>query len=257
MRSILVIFAVAGCSSEGAKHKAAGNVLFKQGDLDGALGEYRAAVAVQPRDPNAHTLLGNALFEKSQWDQARKEYQASLDLDPKARAALQGLAMVELRQGHTAEARALFERLIRDEPRDGEAHAALGKLLFAGGDLDGAERHLREALVHAQNDRSALYTLGLVLAKKRDPEQANAIFDRLEQLAPDRAYAPYGRAVAAAAAGRDDQALQQLGIALSRGVDDPTEIERDPAFEKLRSDPRFLELMRTRAPPKKGSTGPP
>ena len=251
--SVTILFFAIGCSSDGAKHKAAGNVLFKQGDLDGAIREYRAAVAAQPKDANAHTLLGNALFEKSSWDEARKEYQASLELDGKARAALQGLATLELRQNHPQEARALYEKMIAAEPRDGEAHTALGKILFATGDLDGAERHLRDALVYAQNDRSALYTLGLVLATKKEPEQANAIFDRLEQLAPDRAYAPYGRAVTAAMAGDNDKALQQLAIALQRGVDDPTEIERDPAFEKLRSDPRFQELVRTRAPPKKGS----
>jgi tetratricopeptide (TPR) repeat protein len=253
MRWISVVIVMIGCSPEGAKHKAAGNVLFKQGDVDGAVREYRAALAAQPKDANAHTLLANALFEKSSFDEARKEYQASLELDGKARAALQGLAAIELRQNHLPQARALYERMIQAEPRDGEAHAALGKLLFASGDLEGAERHLRDSLVHAQNDRSALYTLGLVLATKKDSEQANAIFDRLEQLEPDRAYAPYGRAAAAAMAGDNDKALQQLGIALSRGVDDPTEIERDPAFEKLRSDPRFGELVRTRAPPKKGS----
>ena len=247
---------ISGCSSEAARHKAAGNVLFKQGDVDGALKEYRAAVAAQPKDANAHTLLGNALFEKSQWDEARTEYQTALSSDPTARAALQGLAQLELRQGHSGEARALYEKMLQAAPADGEAHSALGKLLFSTGDLDGAERHLREALVRAQNDPSTLYALGLVLAKKRELEQANAIFERLEQLAPGKAYAPYGRAVAAAAAGHDDEALQQLSVALQRGIDDPAQVERDPAFEKLRQNPRFLELVHTRAPPQKGMPGP-
>jgi tetratricopeptide (TPR) repeat protein len=253
MRTLLLLLVV-GCSSEGAKHKAAGNVLFRRGDLDGALREYRAAVAVQPKDANAHTLLANALFEKSAWEEARKEYQASLELDASARAALQGLAQLELREGHADRAATLYERMIQAQPGDGEAHAALGKLKLASGDLDGAERHLREALVHAQNDPSTLYTLGLVLAKKKDLEQANAIFDRLERLSPGKAYAPYGRAVAAAAAGRDDEALQQLELAFRRGIDDPAQVERDPAFEKLRGNPRFQELVR--APPQKGSPGP-
>jgi Flp pilus assembly protein TadD len=256
MRVLVMTLALLGCSSEGAKHKAAGNVLFKQGDVDGAIKEYRAAVEAQPKDANAHTLLGNALFEKSSWEEARREYEKSLELDAKARAALEGLALIELRENHPERARALYERMLQAEPSDGEAHAAMGKLLYASGDLDGAERHLREALARTQNDRSSLYTLGLVLAKKKDPEQANAIFDRLEQLSPGKAYAPYGRAVAAATAGRDEEALQQLALAFARGIDDPAQVERDPSFERLRANPRFIELVHTRAPPQKGSPGP-
>jgi tetratricopeptide (TPR) repeat protein len=146
-----------------------------------------------------------------------------------------------------------------NEPRDPESQAALGKLLYAKGDLDGAERHLREALVWAQNDPAALYTLGLVIAKKKDRAQANAIFDRLDTLVPGRAYAPYGRAVAAAVAGDADQALQQLAVALERGVDDLTQVESDEAFATLKSTPRFSQLLasaRTRALPRKG-IGPP
>jgi tetratricopeptide (TPR) repeat protein len=254
MRALLLVILAVGCSSEGAKHKAAGNVLFKRGDVDGALSEYRAAVAAQPRDANAHTLCGNALFEKAQWDEARLEYQAALGLDGKARAALAGLALIDLRQGRAEDARQRYLRMIEIEPRDGEAQAAVGKLLYASGDLDGAERHLREALVHAQNDPSSLYTLGLVLAKKKDQEQANTIFDRLEQLSPGKAWAPYGRAVAAAVAGRDDEALKQLALAFARGIDDRAQVERDRSFDKLRNDPRFIELVR--APPQKGSPGP-
>jgi Tfp pilus assembly protein PilF len=254
MRAILFVILAVGCSSEGAKHKAAGNVLFKQGDVEGALREYRAAVDAQPKDANAHTLYGNALFEKARYDEAKKEYETALEYDGKARAALEGLALIELRQGRPAEAQKQYERMLAAEPRDGEAHAALGKLLYAHGDLDGAERHLREALVHTQNDPSSLYTLGLVLAKKKELEQANAIFDRLEQLAPNKAWAPYGRAVAAAETGRDDEALKQLALAFARGIDDRTQVERDPSFEKLRSNPRFMELVR--APPQKGSPGP-
>jgi tetratricopeptide (TPR) repeat protein len=259
MRWILIVAVVCGCSSEGAKHKAAGNVLFKAGDLEGAVREYRAASTAQPKDANALTLLGNALFEQSKLDEARAQYEAALSLDGNARAALQGLATIELRQNHPEAARKLYERMLAAEPRDGEAHAALGKLLFASNDLDGAERHLRDALVQAQNDRSVLYTLGLVLAKKKEQEQASSIFDRLEQLAPDKAWAPYGRAVAAAAVGRDDEALKQLSVAFQRGIDDADGVERDPSFATLRDKPQFVELIasaRTRAPPKKGSPGP-
>ena len=259
MRSLLVGIFLLGCSSEGARHKAAGNVLFKQGDVDGAIREYREALRVQPKDANAHTLLGNALFETGKLDEARAEYDRSLALEPQARGALLGLATLEARRGHLDGARAAYEKMIAAEPRDGEAHAALGKILYAEHDLDGAERHFREALVYAQNDQSTLYTLGLVLAKKKDRVQANAIFDRLDALVPGRAWAPYGRAVAAAVAGDADEALRQLAVALERGVDDLGQVESDEAFAALKSTPRFSQLLaaaRTRAVPRKG-IGPP
>jgi tetratricopeptide (TPR) repeat protein len=254
--SVAVLLLLAACSNEEARHKAAGNVLFKKGDLDGAANEYRAALKLNPKDANSHTLLGNVLFEKADYAGARSEYDSALATDAKARAAIQGLAMVQLREGQPALAKASYERLLAIEPRDAEAHAALGKILYAQKDLDGAERHLKEALVQAQNDPSALYTLGLVLAKKKDQAQANAIFDRLEKATPDKAYAPYGRAVAAAAGGKNDEALKQLAVALDRGVDDLGQVESDESFAALKSTPEFQALVqkaRSRAPPKKGN----
>jgi tetratricopeptide (TPR) repeat protein len=251
----LVAVSTLACTAEEARHKAAGNVLFKQGDLDGAAREYRAAIAKNSKDANSHTLLGNVLFEQERYDDARREYDAAVALDRRARAALQGLVMIDLRQHHEDAARAALEKMLANEPRDSEAHAALGKVLYAKGDLDGAERHLRDALVYAQNDASALYTLGLVLAKRKDQDQANAIFDRLERVTPEKAYAPYGRAVAAAVAGKSDDALKWLEVALARGIEDLAQVESDESFAALKSTPKFGALVaaaRARAPPKKG-----
>jgi Flp pilus assembly protein TadD len=262
VKTALVVVAsllAVGCSPEEAKHKAAGNVLFKQGDLAGAEKEYRAALAANPKDPNSHTLLGNVLFEEEKWTEARAEFQTAIDADPKARAALQGLALIDLRQKDLAGAKKIYERMVTNEPRDTEAHAALGKLLLDAHDLDGAERHLREALVYAQNDPSSLYALGLVLAKKKDQVQANAIFDRLDRATPGKAYAPYGRAVAAAVSGQNDEACKWLAVALERGIDDLGQVEGDESFATLKNTPKFQELLaqaRSRAPPKKGSPGP-
>jgi tetratricopeptide (TPR) repeat protein len=257
--AVALVACAAACSPEEAKHKAAGNVLFRRGDIEGALREYRAAADANPRDANAQTLIGNALFEKERYDEAAAAYERGLSLDPGARAAAWGLITIYLRRGQEAPARARLQELVQREPRDFQAQAALGKLLYGAGDLDSAERHLREALTFAQNDPAALYALGLTLAKKHDREQARAIFDRLDAATPNKAYAPYGRAVAAAVAGSSDEALTWLSTALARGVDDLDQVERDDAFASLRTRPRFTELIaqaRLRAPPQKGSPGP-
>ena len=86
---LVVLVGISGCSPPGARHKAAGNVLFKKGDIDGALAEYQGAVKADPKDANALTLLGNALFEKERYAEARAAWEQALAFDPRARAALQ------------------------------------------------------------------------------------------------------------------------------------------------------------------------
>src|SRR5262245_35430348 len=109
MRALFVVLLVTGCtgwlfgcSGEAAKHKAAGNVFFKQGKLDLAAAEYRAALSTAPSDVSAHTLLGNTLFEQQKYDEAEHEFQsAEAKAQVKgehARAAVQGLATLRLRQ---------------------------------------------------------------------------------------------------------------------------------------------------------------
>ena len=253
---LFTLLGLVGCVGRGVHHKARGNVLFHNGDIPGAIVEYRAAIAAAPEDANAHTLLGNALFEQAQYEPAAQSFQDALARDPQAREARRGLATCYLRLGRRAEAEAGFAALVAQSPGDHEAEAALGKLLLARGDLDGAEQHLGEALRFVRNDPPTLYALGLALARKKQQAQALEIFGRLDGVRPGQPYAAYGRAVTFAQGGRKEEALQWLGQALERGVDLLDEVLSDPDLASLRDDPRFASLVaeaRKRAPPKKGS----
>ncbi len=238
-----LVLLLLGCVGEEAKRKAAGNVRFHNGDLAGAVSEYRAAVAIAPQDPNAHLLLGNALFEVGEIAAAHREYQTTLAIDPNAREARRGQATIALRGGKIAAARSQFEALVDEDPTDALAHSALGKLLLAQNQLDGAEQHLRAALAIVANDPGALYCLGLTLAKKREEARARELFDRLETLTPGRAYASYGRAMVWALAGKGVEAMSALETALGRGVEDLDGVEKDPAWAALKSDPRFAAAI--------------
>jgi len=243
MTALALTFLV-GCSPTEARHKAAGNVLFKKGDFDGALREYDAAIAANGKDANGYTLRGNVHFERERYAEAERDYRAALERMPEARAARQGIAQIALRTGRDDEARKQYEAMIAEVASDVEAHAALGKLLFRAGELEGAERHLRDALMYAQNDTATLYTLGLVLAKKRQLDPALEIFARLDATDPKRPYAPYGRAVAYARLDRRDDALAALREAFARGMTDVDAVKRDDAFERLRDDARFVAIVK-------------
>ena len=241
-----------GCVRDEAKHKAAGNILFRNGDLTAATREFRAAVAGQPKDANAHTLLGNALFESGELDAAKQSYEEAVRLDPGARQARRGLATVALRKGDVTAARAALEALVKDAPADGETQGALGRLLLSQGDLPAAEEHLRDAVAVAQNDVASLYSLGLTLAQEHKREEALLVFDRLEKAAPGQPMASYGRAVTLAQAGQADGALDELSRALAGGLTDLHAVANDPALANLKADPRFGSLLaRAQARPPK------
>jgi TonB family protein len=63
-------------------HYHRGQALSDQGDWDGAIAEYRAAIRIQPDYAPAYALLGEALQQKGDLDGAIAEFQAVLRLNP-------------------------------------------------------------------------------------------------------------------------------------------------------------------------------
>src|SRR5690606_1325831 len=86
-----LVLLAAGCKTEAARHQAAGNMLFNQGDYDQARAEYAKAVEAAPDDPGARTLLGNALLELGAYTDARAQYEKALELDAESPEAHRGI----------------------------------------------------------------------------------------------------------------------------------------------------------------------
>jgi Flp pilus assembly protein TadD len=125
------------------------------------------------------------------------------------------------RAGRAAEARQAFERAVEIAPHNGDAHRGLGRLALAAGDVDGALRHLDEAIrideadveAHAlrarANFRMARYpearagfltvielnprsvearnSLGIIAALEGDKEDARRWWEEALEIAPDAA----------------------------------------------------------------------
>ena len=63
-------------------HCNRGTALKTQGDLDGAIAEYRAALCLQPNNPMAHFELGRALWTKGDSEAAFEEFHTAHTLAP-------------------------------------------------------------------------------------------------------------------------------------------------------------------------------
>lgn len=79
-----------------------GITLQQKGDLDGAIVKYREALALDPKDDQAHLGLGSALQKKGDADGAIAEYRQALDAKPDLAGAHIGLGYCLYAKGDKA-----------------------------------------------------------------------------------------------------------------------------------------------------------
>ena len=71
-----------GPKSEAVAHNNRGVALHEEGDIEGALAEYRQAISIDPSYANAHFNLGLAHHDQGRIDLAIASYREALRLDP-------------------------------------------------------------------------------------------------------------------------------------------------------------------------------
>jgi tetratricopeptide (TPR) repeat protein len=59
-----------------------GNERFKNGDLDGAIADYDAALIFEPRLARAYNMRGSARYSKGDLDGSIAEYTRAIEIDP-------------------------------------------------------------------------------------------------------------------------------------------------------------------------------
>ncbi len=73
----------------------------------------------------------------------------------------------------------LFERAVKDNPQDAQAHLNLGSGYYAVGDLDAAFNEFQQAATLAPSLDHAHYYLGILYAKRGDKDKARQELDKV------------------------------------------------------------------------------
>lgn len=136
---------------------------------------------------------------------AADAYRRARRVAPDNRDALLGAAAVAHRRGEPTEARALYQRILRDHPRDPYARAGLVSL-DGGGDPRRSESELKMLLRERPEAASLHFALGnLYAAESRWADAQEAYFEAVRAAPGDPAYA-YNLAVALDHLGQRDAA---------------------------------------------------
>jgi tetratricopeptide (TPR) repeat protein len=181
-------------------HLAAGEANESQGMDDGALRDYRAVLALDPRRPGVHFRLGRVLLARSQratadsGDEAEalKEFQQELELDPTHANAAYEIGEIHRKAGRLDTAREYFETALKSYPEFEEALVGLGRTLVALGKPEPAVALLQKAIAIDATSQVAYYQLAQAyraLGNATAQEKALAAFEQLKTAASRKANA--------------------------------------------------------------------
>jgi len=114
-------------------------------------------VAREGNRPEAYLLAGRTALKMNEFERARDYAAAAARLNPRLPGVdtLRGTVLSYL--GDTDGAAAALRKAVEADPKDFEAHLALGSVLYTNRDLDGARQHLLRALQLKPGDTVARY----------------------------------------------------------------------------------------------------
>jgi len=181
------------------------------GEFEESISEARIAVQLDPLSILHAHALGQALTWGGLFDEAEMELETTLTMDPNFRAAIETLAWVHLGRGHLDEAIATFERL---PERAANKYAAAGGRGYAYG-LAGREDDARRMLA---------------LLEERAEVHPDVVLDT-------------DFAMVHVALGDYARALDHLRATLERCVGAVVFLATFPAWDPIRSEPGFAELL--------------
>jgi TolB-like protein/Tfp pilus assembly protein PilF len=221
-----------------ARTSLAGYLHRQEGRMDEADREFRRAIELNQGYPTAHQWYAILLAERGRHDEALLHGRRAVALDPLSGVMHQTLGLVSYYGRQFPQAVAAAGRALELNPGLALARSVRARALLAQGNAAGAIKASEDA-----TGGELLSALGRAYLRAGDRARADAVRDRLlaEQPVPAAALSAWY-----VAAGDHTRALAMMERALAGGSR-LAALNADPAFDPLRSDPRFADVARKAA----------
>jgi tetratricopeptide (TPR) repeat protein/predicted Ser/Thr protein kinase len=233
----------------------------RQGRYKDAEPPFRKVVELAPENSSGYQNLGAVYHLLGREDDAAAMMKKSLAIKPSARGYT-NLGTLYFFQGRYSDAVPLMERAVEMDRNNYVYWGNLGDAYrWAPEYKDRAPQAYRQAIELAgrqpamnPNDADLLSTLADYYAKLPDRAKALAEIAQARRLAPMNPNVLFKAALVYEVAGRRDQAVSALDLALQAGYS-IEEVRRDPELADLRKDPQYARLDRA-APAASGARRP-
>jgi tetratricopeptide (TPR) repeat protein len=222
-------------------------------------------VAVSKEDvamANATSLEGDAAFNSKDYYPALIKYLEAVRLNPNSELMWNRLGIIYSKLKYYQEAAAAFQRAIQLNSKYVYPVNNLGSVYFAKKELKKAEKNFRKAIRMNNKEASFHMNLGALYFEKKKPEKALAEWRKGFALNPDifdnsnvvnlsisgenstSKEKAFLFARIHALAGNAPKAIQNLEEAVLNGFADINSIYKNPDFDPIRNDERFIEFMK-------------
>ena len=217
---------------------------FHEWDWAGAEKEFKRAIELNPSYPTAHSWYGEYLMVQGRFDEALPEMSRASELNPLSPALTLALGYrLYYARGYPAAIEQIQKTLAMDA-KFVPAHVYLGRAYEQNGSYPAAIAEMRTALELSEGDTNELAALGHAYAVAHQTAEARKILDQLKERSQQTYVQPSLIAVIQVGLGDKNQAFDWLQKAYDDRSAGLLYLKVDPALDPVRSDPRYLDLLR-------------
>lgn len=215
-----------------------GQILARQGDLNGARKLYLSALEISPKFFAAVDALAGLDLQTGRPQDARDRFDRLLQADPGHALALQALAQLDEDAGRPkSEVAGLLQRAVRASPADVAIRRRLVGYHLRKGDADLALTAAQDAVAALPDEPSALESLALAQSAAGDMKQAVASFSKLVAMLPKSADAYLGLAKVHLQTDEPSKAVSAIRHAVELADGAPETLQRSAALYLLAGQP--------------------
>jgi Tfp pilus assembly protein PilF len=152
----------------------------RQGNTNGAIAQYRKAIALNPHLPGVHFELAELLHtstDETVKKAAEQEYRAALLENPRDEKSILRLAEIHARKGNAEQSYQEYAKAVELQPADADAKLGLAKALIEMNQADKALPLLEDAVKLEPTNATAHYRLGTLYRKMGRVDDAKREMD--------------------------------------------------------------------------------
>jgi tetratricopeptide (TPR) repeat protein len=239
--------AVALDNSLAEAHRALGFALFYwEWKVPAALSEYQRAIALDPRDEEAHHWYATSLLSLHRFDEARAQIDIAQQLDPASRSILCDRALIHFAAGDKASSIEKLREMEQSEPDFLSVPRYLAGMAFAQKDyrtfIAQSKRLATLSADKQQLDIANAAQRGLARGGERGMLEAMRVV-QLRYFENGQS-SGFELARTSALLGRTEDTVTALRGAIAAHDYNVLGIAADPDFHPVQSDPAFQDLLR-------------